>query len=65
MPTTDHRPPTGLEDSPLYWLAVLRSARVSADSLLERVARKRLTALGVRVIFDDAPPEKADGQGGR
>jgi hypothetical protein len=51
MTTTD--PPPALESSPLYWLAVLRSARTSGDRLLEALARKRLSALGVRVVFDD------------
>lgn len=47
-------PPPGLESSPLYWLAVLRSARTSGDRLLESHARQRLAGLGVRVVFDDA-----------
>jgi hypothetical protein len=64
MPTeTD--PPPNLSDGPLYWLAVLRSARTSGDALLESDARKRLAALGVRVVFDDrtdAPPTKGGGR---
>ena len=50
--------PPDLSDSPLYWLAVLSAARKSKDRLLEWHARRHLTRLGVRVIFDDSPPPK-------
>ena len=65
MPTATD-PPANLSDSPLYWLAVLRSARTSGDALLEQNARTRLAALGVRVVFDDspdAPPPKGGRRG--
>lgn len=58
MPANDplsdpiHDTPDGLEGSALYWLAVLRSARTSGDVLLESLARRRLVAMGCRVVFD-------------
>jgi hypothetical protein len=45
-------PPEKLVDSTLFWLSVLRAARQSGDALLESVARRRLAALGTRVVFD-------------
>ncbi len=57
-------PPLDLADSPLYWLAVLRSARASGDALLEQHARARLTALGVRVVFDDRADAPRNVKGG-
>lgn len=61
---TDATPP-GLESSPLYWLAVLRSARTSGDSLLESLARRRLAALGCRVVFDSEGLESDKAKGGK
>ena len=60
-------PPADLSDSPLYLLAVLFSARQSKDRALERVTRRRLDALGVRVAFGDELPAPAINQanGGR
>lgn len=50
----------GLTESPLYLLATLCSARRSKDRALERLARRRLAALGVRVKFaDELPAAKA------
>ena len=51
--------------SPLYLLAVLCSARRSKDRALERVTRRRLDSLGVRIAFGDEPtaPGSADGEG--
>ena len=56
-------PPPDLDASPLYLLAVLFSARRSKDRALERVTRRRLDALGLRVSFGDelAAAEKANG----
>lgn len=53
-------PPPDLAASPLYLLAVLFAARQSKDRALERVTRRRLNALGVRVSFGDelVPPGK-------
>ena len=45
--------PPDLSNSPLYWFAVLAAARKSQDRLLEWHARRHLTRLGARVIFDD------------
>ncbi len=61
MPTT--LPPPDLTASPLYLLAVLFSARRSKDRPLERLTRRRLDALGVRIIFGDelSSPEPAKG----
>lgn len=56
MPTAIPPPPPNLSDSPLYLLAVLRSARRSKDRALEEVTRRKLTMLGVRVVFDDEVP---------
>jgi hypothetical protein len=56
--------PPDLSGSPLYLLAVLFSARRSKDRALERVTRRRLNALGIRVMFGDelpAPVTKAKG----
>jgi hypothetical protein len=54
MPTNSGPPPpSDLSDSPLYWLAVMRSARTSGDALLERHAHARLAALGVQITFGD------------
>lgn len=49
LPTPD----PDLSRSPLYLLAVLVAARRSRDRALERVTRRRLMALGVRVSFGD------------
>jgi hypothetical protein len=64
-PRTD--PPADLSRSPLYLLAVLFSARRSKDRVLERVTRRRLNALGIRVMFgDDLPaPVTTQAKGGR
>jgi hypothetical protein len=48
--------PPDLSASPLYLLAVLFSARRSKDRVLERVTRRRLDSLGVRVAFGDELP---------
>jgi hypothetical protein len=48
-----HIDPPDLSDSPLYLLAVLISARRSKDRALERVTRRRLDTLGIRVAFGD------------
>lgn len=50
-----------LDQSPLYWLAVLASARKSQDRLLEQLARQRLAGLGVRVVFDEDGPGEVKG----
>ncbi|MDW8244862.1 MAG: hypothetical protein RMJ88_16790 [Thermogemmata sp.] len=54
--------PPDLQDSPLYWLAVLAAARRSGDRLLERYARAHLGRLGVKVVFIDnaASPDQAE-----
>ena len=55
-------PPNDLTSSPLYLIAVLHSARRSKDRALERVTRRRLAALGVRIIFgDEVPPREPKG----
>lgn len=56
-------PPAELTDSPLYLLAALFSARRSKDRVLERVTRRRLVTLGIRIAFgDELPaPERAKG----
>jgi hypothetical protein len=46
-------PPPDLSASPLYLLAVLVSARRSKDRALERVTRRRLDRLGIRIAFTD------------
>jgi hypothetical protein len=38
-------------DSPIYLLAVLFSARKSGDTVLERLAGRRLADLGISVQF--------------
>jgi hypothetical protein len=48
--------PDDLAESPLYLLAVLRSARQAKDRALECLARRQLAKLGVRVVFDDELP---------
>jgi hypothetical protein len=50
-------PPEKLVDSTLFWLSVLRAARQSEDTLLESVARRRLAALGTRVVFNSERPD--------
>ena len=58
-------PPPDLSASPLYLLAVLFSARQSKDRALERMTRRRLDTLGIRIAFGDELPttEKAKGAG--
>jgi len=46
-------PPSDLSASPLYLLAVLFAARRSKDRALERITRRRLDRLGIRVAFGD------------
>ena len=48
-------------ESPLVLLATLVSARRSKDYALERLARRKLTAAGVRIIFDDERAAAAQG----
>lgn len=48
--------PPDLNESPLYLLAVLHSARKSKDRALESITRRRLVALGVEIIFGDELP---------
>ena len=50
-------PPEKLVDSTLFWLSVLRAARRSEDTLLESIARRRLAALGTKVVFNDEHPD--------
>jgi len=58
-------PPPELADSPLYLIAVLYSSRRSKDRALESVTRRRLDALGVRIVFaDELPPHPATTEGG-
>lgn len=45
-----------LSDSPLYLIAVLFAARRSKDRALERVTRRRLSALGLNIAFGDELP---------
>lgn len=52
-------------ESTLYLLAVVIAARRSRDRLLERVARRRLTALGVDVQFADELPTRKPAKGVR
>jgi hypothetical protein len=61
----DTDPPPDLSVSPLYLLAVLFSARQSRDRVLERVTRRRLERLGIRVAFGDELPAPAKTKGGR
>jgi hypothetical protein len=56
--------PLDLTDSPLYLLAVLFSARRSKDRALERVTRRRLNALGIRVMFGDELHSAKKSKGG-
>ena len=61
-------PPTGppdLSDSPLYLLAVLCAARRSNDRALERVTRRRLDRLGIRIAFGNELPAPKRAKGGR
>ena len=62
-PSSINDPPISLDESPLYLLATLYSARKSRDIILERLTRKRLDALGVRVVFADEldSPIKSNG----
>jgi hypothetical protein len=60
-PDTD--PPPDLFASPLYLLAVLFSARKSKDRALERVTRRRLDRLGIRIAFGDELPSPARAKG--
>jgi hypothetical protein len=52
-PSPQTCPPPGFSSSPLYLLAVLVAARRSKDRALERVTRRRLSTLGVRITFAD------------
>lgn len=63
LPPPPADPPPEISASPLYLLAVLFSARRSKDRALERVTRRRLNQLGIRVAFGDelAAPTKAKG----
>ena len=61
-------PSPDLSDSPLYLLAVLFAARRSKDRALERVTRRRLSALGLTVAFGDelpTPPAATRQEGAR
>lgn len=63
-----HPPPDSspdLSDSPLYLLAVLCAARRSNDRALERVTRRRLDRLGIRIAFGDELPAPPPAKGGR
>lgn len=66
-PSPHPNPPPDLSDSPLYLLAVLFSARRSRDRALERVTRRRLDALGIRIAFGDELPsfDTTAGKGAR
>lgn len=59
MDATPRPPPPELLTSPLYLLAVLQSARVSGDAVLERYVRRRLVGMGVSVVFtpSDTPAD--------
>lgn len=46
-------PPSDLTSSASYQLAVLIAAHRSNDRVLERIAARRLAALGIRVQFCD------------
>lgn len=50
------KPPLDLSASPLYMLSVLFSARRSKDRMLERITRKRLEDLGLKIQFGDELP---------
>lgn len=65
MPTPSPADPPDPTASPLYLLAVLFSARRSGDRLLERVTRRRLARLGVRVAFGNELPAPTARKGGR
>jgi hypothetical protein len=54
-----------ISSSPLYLLAVLVSARQSKDLVLERVTRRKLNSLGVRVSFGDEVTTLPKQKGGR
>ena len=61
VPTTlsPPSPPPELTASPLYFIAVLYSARRSKDHTLGYVTRHRLDALGVWIIFgNELPPPR-------
>jgi len=52
--------PPDLDDSPLYLLAVLFSARQSKDKHLENATRRQLEDGGVQITFgDELPAPKA------
>lgn len=62
MAPTHHFDPPDLSASPLYLLAVLFSARQSKDRVLERVTRRRLDTLGIRIAFgNELPTTGAEG----
>jgi hypothetical protein len=63
MPRPHTYPPLDLSASPLYLLAVLYSARQSRDRGLERVTRRRLDRLGIRVTFADELPAASKAKG--
>lgn len=58
MPTTSplEAEPPDLTESPLYLIAVLHAARKAKDRALEQVTRRKLSALGVRIVFGDELP---------
>ena len=63
-----HSDPSSSElvDSVYFWLSVLRCARRGNDAFLEGIARRRLTALGARVIFDsEYRPSEQQSEGGQ
>ena len=62
-PSTD--PPQNISDSPLYLLAVLVAARRSKDRLLERITRRQLDSLGLKIIFGDELPVALDKNKGK
>jgi hypothetical protein len=59
-----HRPTDplfALSDSPLYLLAALVAARRSKDRALERVTRRQLDRLGIRISFGGELPDAVTG----